>query len=61
MPEQTNADVVSGFIGLTVVFARRNAMIPARAMVTAATTRDLQIGPPVLVSFHDARRGRGGP
>jgi hypothetical protein len=46
MPEQTNEDVVSGFIGLTVVLARRNETTPvrlkpapARAIVTAAATR----------------------
>lgn len=46
MPEQTNEDVVSGFIGLTVVLARRNEMIPARlkpppirAIVAAAAAR----------------------
>src|SRR5260370_9915505 len=46
MPEQTNEDVVSGFIGLTVVLARRNEITPARlklpptrAIVTVAATR----------------------
>src|SRR5665647_2299680 len=46
MPEQTNEDVVSGFIGLTVVLARRNEMTPARlkppparAIASAAATR----------------------
>ena len=34
MPEQTNDVVVSGFIGLTVVLARRNEMIPARPKTT---------------------------
>ena len=46
MPEHTNKDVVSGFIGLTVVLACRNEMMPARlkpppasAIATAAATR----------------------
>src|SRR3989344_62848 len=46
MPEQTNEDVVSGFIGFTVVLARRNEMTPARlkpppakAIASAAATQ----------------------
>lgn len=46
MPEHTNEDAVSGFIGLTVVLARRNEMTPARmkppparAIIAAAATR----------------------
>ncbi len=36
MPESTSEDVVSGFIGLTVVFARRNDTIPAMLTATPA-------------------------
>ena len=46
MPEQTNDVVVSGFIGLMVVRASRNEIIPAMlntpptsAIITDATTR----------------------
>ena len=46
MPEQTNEVVVSGFIGLMVVLATRNEIIPAMlntpptsAIITVATTR----------------------
>src|SRR4026209_536607 len=36
-PEQTKEDAVSGFIGLTVVFARRNVTMPARLKATPAS------------------------
>src|SRR3989304_4128999 len=64
MPEQTNEDVVSGFIGLTVVLARRNEMTPARlklpparAIVTAAATRMYAVSSSAcmrMIMRHDA-------